>query len=114
GATPSSLALPLVADTAGGGPRPEVADDVVATPPPCDSLRGQPCREYLPVRNLPGCDETRFSDVAWNNPFCVAVRTLADEGVIEGDAAGTYRPAAPVSRQASAAFLYRMAGEPDG
>jgi predicted acyl esterase len=114
GSTPSSLALPLVADTAGGGTLPDVADDVVPTVPPCDSLRGQPCRDHVPVRNLRGCDETRFSDLAWNNPFCVAILSLADQGVIEGDAAGTFRPAAPVSRQAAAAFLYRTAGAPDG
>ena len=41
-AYPSSIALPLV---------PEV--DVPTTPPPCEALRAQPCRDYVPYENLP-------------------------------------------------------------
>jgi predicted acyl esterase len=105
GDTPSSVVLPLVSG---------VEDDIVDTPPPCDSLRGQPCRDYESVVNQPGCASNRFTDLAFDNPFCVDVSALAAEGILTGDAGGTVRPVAPVSRQAMAAFLYRSAGSPDG
>jgi predicted acyl esterase len=105
GDTPSSIVLPLVSG---------VEADIDPTPPICNSLRGQPCRDYVPVDNTQGCASTRFSDLSWDNPFCLAISELAADGVIEGDPGGTVRPTAPVSRQAMAAFLYRAAGSPDG
>jgi secreted trypsin-like serine protease len=49
-----------------------------------------------------------FSDVGPAHPFLTPISWLADTGVSTGYADGTFRPAAPVSRQAMAAFLYRM------
>jgi hypothetical protein len=105
GDTPSSVVLPLVAGTEG---------DIVATPPPCNSLRGQPCRTYVEVQNTQGCASTRFSDLPYTSPFCVDVSALAASGVTEGYADGTFRPQASVTRGEMVAFLYRDAGSPDG
>jgi hypothetical protein len=48
-----------------------------------------------------------FRDVGPTNPFVTPIRWLAAVGVTTGYADGTFRPQAPVSRQAMAAFLYR-------
>lgn len=60
---------------------------------------------------LPVCtgDSRRFSDVATSHPFCGAIESLASDGVLGGWSDGTYRPGEPVTRQAMAAFLYRVA-----
>jgi hypothetical protein len=50
---------------------------------------------------------SRFPDVSDSNPFCVEINTLATRGVIAGYPDGTFRPTAPISRQAVAAFLWR-------
>lgn len=52
------------------------------------------------------------ADVSVGNPFVRDVQWLADLGIARGYADGTFRPAAPVNRDAMAAFLYRLAGEP--
>jgi lysophospholipase L1-like esterase len=54
-----------------------------------------------------------FDDVSASNPFFLDVCWLVAEGITTGFQDGTYRPSSPVSRQAMAAFLYRLAGEPD-
>jgi uncharacterized protein len=87
--------------------------------PDCDSLRGQPCREHQPMTNevvhvSPPCDAGRFTDVGTTNPFCADITWLADAGITTGFDDGTFRPAGVVTRQATAAFLYRYSGEPDG
>ena len=52
-----------------------------------------------------------FPDVQWNSPF---IRDVAwFRGLADGYPDGLFHPAAPVSRQAMAAFLYRYAGSPD-
>jgi hypothetical protein len=53
-----------------------------------------------------------FSDVGLDHPFFADVEWVAAEGIAGGYADGTFRPGAPISRQAMAAFLYRLAGEP--
>jgi hypothetical protein len=53
-----------------------------------------------------------FGDVGADHPFHAAISGLADTGAATGYADGTFRPSAPVSRQATAAFLHRLAGEP--
>jgi hypothetical protein len=53
-----------------------------------------------------------FRDVRTTHPFRTEIEWLASEGVTEGYGNGTYRPAAPVSRAAMAAYLYRFAGSP--
>ena len=56
--------------------------------------------------------EANFSDVPVGAPFFAQVEWLADSGITAGYSDGTFRPTAPVTRQAMAAFLYRMVGEP--
>lgn len=53
-----------------------------------------------------------FSDVPADHPFHADIAWLVAEGITTGFDDGTFRPSAPVSRQAMAAFLYRMAGQP--
>lgn len=48
-----------------------------------------------------------FTDVTAGNPFCGAIEWLAAEGIANGWPDGTFRPSEPVSREATAAFLYR-------
>lgn len=54
-----------------------------------------------------------FRDVAADHPFLDAITWLAEQGITTGYADGTFRPSASVTRQAMAAYLYRMAGSPD-
>jgi hypothetical protein len=49
-----------------------------------------------------------FTDVRTTHPFFLQVEWLADEGITTGYADATFRPAAPVTRQSMAAFLYRL------
>ncbi|MBG6190416.1 subtilisin family serine protease [Arthrobacter sp. CAN_A212] len=56
-------------------------------------------------------DELRFPDVA-GNLHEDAINWLADQGLTNGYSDGTYRPLASINRDAMAAFLYRLAGEP--
>ena len=54
-----------------------------------------------------------FSDVGPEHPFYVAVEWMYAEGLANGYEDGTYGATRPVSRQAMAAFLHRLAGSPD-
>ncbi|MHA7154619.1 S8 family serine peptidase [Arthrobacter sp. TMN-50] len=56
-------------------------------------------------------DQLRFPDVA-GNEHEKAINWLADQGLTKGYPDGTYRPLASINRDAMAAFLYRLAGEP--
>lgn len=49
----------------------------------------------------------QFSDVPTNNPFHDDIGWMADHGIANGYADGTYKPTNPVTRQAFAAFLHR-------
>ncbi len=51
-------------------------------------------------------------DVAGNHMFCQAIEWVMSKGIATAYADGTFRPTAPVSRQALAAFMYREAGSP--
>jgi hypothetical protein len=51
-----------------------------------------------------------FSDVPADHPFAAEIGWLAASGVATGYPDGTFRPTEPVSRQATAAFLARLAG----
>jgi len=57
-----------------------------------------------------------FADVPRNHPFYLEISWLADQGVTTGwvlaDGTVEFRPGESVSREATAAFLYRMAGRP--
>lgn len=52
----------------------------------------------------------RFSDVADDHAFSDQIAWMADAGISEGYADGTFRPDDPVTRQAMAAFMERLAG----
>lgn len=54
----------------------------------------------------------RFRDVPVGMMFETDIRWLADRGISTGWADGTYRPLNAISREAMAAFLYRLAGSP--
>ncbi|WP_342372727.1 S-layer homology domain-containing protein [Propioniciclava soli] len=54
----------------------------------------------------------RFRDVPIGLQFEPEIRWMATTGISTGWSDGTYRPWEPVTREAMAAFLYRMAGSP--
>ncbi|MDO5533846.1 MAG: S-layer homology domain-containing protein [Propionibacteriaceae bacterium] len=54
-----------------------------------------------------------FSDHHPGDEHFAAVAWLADEKISTGYGDGTFRPTSSVNRDAMAAFLYRVAGEPD-
>jgi hypothetical protein len=49
-----------------------------------------------------------FSDVPPSHPFSDEIEWLADSGITTGYPDGTFRPGAPVTRQAMAAYLERV------
>ena len=53
-----------------------------------------------------------FPDVMSGNTFKAEIEWMANLGISTGYGDGTFRPAANVSRQAMAAFMYRLAGSP--
>lgn len=53
-----------------------------------------------------------FSDVAPDAAFAPAIAWLAERGIADGYADGTFRPGATVSRQAAAAWLHRAVRAP--
>ncbi|GGG64202.1 hypothetical protein GCM10011374_29710 [Kocuria dechangensis] len=54
-----------------------------------------------------------FADVATDQQFYKEMSWLADRGISTGWDDGTYRALQPINRDAMAAFLYRLAGEPE-
>ncbi|MCC5953675.1 MAG: S-layer homology domain-containing protein [Acidimicrobiia bacterium] len=54
-----------------------------------------------------------FPDVLADNEFFDAIAWISQEGIAEGYEDGTYRPETNISRQAVAAFLWRLAGSPE-
>lgn len=55
---------------------------------------------------------SRFRDVPVTHHFYKEISWLADQGIAQGWDDGTYRPGENISREAMAAFFYRLAGEP--
>ncbi len=53
-----------------------------------------------------------FTDVPASHPFVREIAWMKANGISTGNANGTYGPTASVTREALAAFLYRMAGRP--
>ncbi|GAA2720208.1 immunoglobulin-like domain-containing protein [Cellulomonas aerilata] len=53
-----------------------------------------------------------FPDVPSTSPFYAAIEWMAHEGLTTGYSDGTFGPTDPISREAVAAFLYRLADEP--
>ena len=62
-----------------------------------------------PNTTAAACTTKPFTDVATSNVFCADIAALKAEGVIAGNGDGTFSPATAVSRQTTAAFLYRIA-----
>ncbi len=56
--------------------------------------------------------DAAFRDLLSTDPFHPAIASMADRGVVGGYRDGTFRPTAPVTRQAAVAYLYRIAGSP--
>lgn len=56
--------------------------------------------------------QTRFKDVRPNQQFFLEIHDLAGRGITTGWPDGTFRPLAPVQRDAVVAFLYRAMGSP--
>jgi outer membrane protein assembly factor BamB len=61
-----------------------------------------------------GPGEAVFEDVGSGHRFHHEIATAVEAGLTTGYDDGTFRPAAPVTRQAAATFLWRHAGEPSG
>jgi hypothetical protein len=59
----------------------------------------------------PDCTPT-FIDVGCGHAFFTDIELLARDGIVGGFPDGGFHPGAPISRQAVAAFFYRLAGEP--
>ena len=53
-----------------------------------------------------------FSDVPTTHPFYKEIEWMKARGITTGWSDGTFRPKAPVNRDAMAAFFYRYAGSP--
>lgn len=51
-------------------------------------------------------------DVGVDNPFCGDITWAIEKAIATGYLDGTFRPLVTLSRQAAAAFLYRLAGSP--
>jgi hypothetical protein len=64
-----------------------------------------------PAGEAPACTTAAFVDVGVAHPFCREITWLVGEGIATGYGDGTFRPGAAVSRQAMAAFLFRLADE---
>lgn len=60
-----------------------------------------------------GAPDGVFSDVPEDLMFHAEITWAAQNGYVKGWDDGTFRPLEPVHRDAMAAFLYRMAGEPE-
>ena len=59
----------------------------------------------LGMGEAPTCTEAEFADVPVDHPFCGAIAWLAEESGVSGYDDGTFRPNAPMSRQAMAAWI---------
>jgi hypothetical protein len=53
-----------------------------------------------------------FTDVPPEHPFFVEIEWMADRGLVNGYADGSFRPGTVVSRQSLTAMLYRLEGAP--
>ncbi|RIJ68908.1 S-layer homology domain-containing protein [Nakamurella silvestris] len=65
-------------------------------------------RKEYPHAEKPLCTEKPFVDVAVTAPFCGEIAWMASERISTGYEGNKFRPADKVSRQAIAAFLYRL------
>jgi len=70
-------------------------------------------RLALAPRYDAGFDQT-FDDTPSSHPFFEEIEWLAAEGIAQGFENGDFGGGLPVTRQSMAAFIFRMADEPDG
>lgn len=70
----------------------------------------------LPDRALPAITALSFADVPTNHTFYTEISWLGTSGISTGwdgpDGTRVYLPGKPISREAMAAFTYRLAGSP--
>lgn len=64
-----------------------------------------------PTVTLP--EESPFTDVPTNHQFFKEIMWFKDQGITNGFTATTFAPEMPVNRKDMAAFIYRMANEPE-
>jgi hypothetical protein len=69
---------------------------------------------YRTAGSPDGTYTTTFTDVPTTNAFYNAIAWAQTTGVTNGFADGTFRPSLGLSREAFAAFVYRLAGSPAG
>lgn len=71
-------------------------------------------QDNLLIRVRPiGWSADTFDDVGRSHPFADEISWMIDREITGGFNDGTFRPTQAVTRQAAAAFLYRLAGEPE-
>lgn len=68
---------------------------------------------YMDADFTPEPGTQTFSDVTPEHPFYVEIEWMHAQGLTDGYADGSFGATRPVSRQAMAAFLHRLAGSPD-
>ena len=76
------------------------------------SAPSTPVTPHAPSTCGPAPATGPFPDVPGTHPFCGDIEWLADSGITGGFPDGTFRPGANITRQSTAAFLYRYAGSP--
>lgn len=87
---------------------------------PSDTLTRQAMSAFLyrvvdePDGPDPQCETAPFHDVDLENDFCGEITWMKADGITTGNPSGLFNPTGGLSRQAMSAFLYRLAGEPDG
>lgn len=98
----------------------EIVEAIKATGVPITDFRTgisrpriQVDRAVRAVTPTDGCEE-RFSDVDAGHAFLADLCWATALDIVQGYDDGTLRPAAPMTRQAAAAFLHRSAGSPAG
>ena len=78
------------------------------------TVKGKNANGFTALTTPVNATPLRFSDVPVGAPFYADIDWLVDEGIASGYPDGTFKPTAPVTRQAMAAFLYRFSGSPLG
>lgn len=84
---------------------------------PLDPVSRQAAAAFLyraehPGQTAPACTAKPFDDIAIDSTFCAEIQWLKSAGITTGTVSGSkvyFQPGASVSRQAMAAFLYRLA-----
>ena len=102
----SSLAAVLVALT--------VTPGALAVTPERSAGAGAPAASMLATADDPVVPDPGYSDVDGTNTFFDDIAWLANEGITTGFPDGSFQPSGTVTRQAFAAFLFRLDGQTGG